>query len=501
MIMKKITFLNNIKEKSIIFFLALAILNSCSADFDRDYEYERHSSDSQKADLAASGNTLGLQAQDGAILAYFRDGIDGPGSTDEFGIKAIDLGMDLRSNDMDMSRNTWFGAYSTYDNVITNSNDNDFIWEFLYKVIGNANGIINSIPDESPQEVLVFKNKSYLYRGIAYFYLLRIYQHTTASDATEAVPIDFGDFGSGNPKSTVGQVKERILEDLTWAYDGLKDYSRASKEEVDGSIAAAYLARFHLTYENWSQAEKFADIAMQVGSISEDVSHGFDELSLSEAMWGSIVTDATTEIYASFFSHMSQINDGYSGWNHFKTVNSNLYNMIPATDKRLAWFADQDYDADVILVPGTWGHYNITPKYTSLKFISAGGPGVFVGDYIYLRNTEFYLTKAEALARQGNDPDAQQVLYDLNSVRDESYTKSTNTGQALIDEILMYRRIELWGDGVASFDMARLGVGLDRQDGRENPIIPGGEIKIPALDPKMIFDIPQAETESNPAIN
>lgn len=498
--MKKITFLNNIKEKSMIFFLVITLFNSCS-DFDRDYEYERYSSDSQKSDLAASGNTQGLKAQDGAILAYLRDGIDGAGSTDEFGIKAIDLGMDLRSNDMDMSRNTWFGAYSTYDNVITNSNDNDFIWEFLYKVIGNANGIINSVPDESPEEVLVFKNKSYLYRGIAYFYLLRIYQHTTASDDTEAVPIDFGDFGSGNPKSTVGEVKARILEDLTWAYNGLENYTRASKEEVDASIAAAYLARFHLTYENWSEAEQFADIAMQVGSISDDVSHGFDELSLSEAMWGAIVTDATTEIYASFFSHTSQINDGYSGWNHFKTVNSNLYNMIPATDKRLAWFADQEYGPGEILVPGTWGHYNITPKYTSLKFIAHPGPGQFIGDYIYLRNTEFYLTKAEALARQNRDSEAQQVLYDLNSVRDTSYTLSTNTGQALIDEILMYRRIELWGDGVASFDMARLGVGLNRQDGRENLVIPGGEVQIPALDPRMIFDIPQAETEANPNIN
>ena len=49
----------------------------------------------------------------------------------------------------------------------------------------------------------------------------------------------------------------------------------------------------------------------------------------------------------------------------------------------------------------------------------------------------------------------------------------TNTGQALIDEIILYRRIELFGEGVASFDMARLGVGLNRQDGRVNPVQPG----------------------------
>jgi len=478
-----------------VFYLSILtsfLFTSCS-DLDRDFEDERYFSDSHAEKVANSGSTQGLKALDGAILAYFRDG---ESSTDEFGLKAVDLGMDLRSNDMDMSRNTWFGSYNIYDNITLTHNDNDFIWEFFYKIINNANGIINTVADDAPEESLVFKYKSYAYRAIAYFYLIRIYQHTKASDSTEAIPIDFGDF-VGQPNSTVGKVKERILDDLNLAYEGLKDYTRASKQEVDANVVAAYLSRYHLTYENWDEAEIYADIAMSVGSISSDVLHGFDELSLSEVIWGSEVTEATSEVYASFFSHMSQINDGYSGWNHFKTVNSNLYDMIPVTDKRLAWFADQEYSPGTVIVPGTWGHYNKTPKYTSLKFIAQPGPGVFIGDYIYLRNTEFYLTKAEALARQeGKDGDAQQVLFDLNSVRDPSYVKSVKTGQDLIDEILMYRRIELWGDGVSFFDMARNGIGLNRKDGRVNLVIPGGDLVIPALDDKMIFSIPLRETDA-----
>ena len=408
-----------------LFLLTTLLLTSCS-ELDRDFEDERYFTSSHAEKVASSGSTQGLKALDGAILAYFRDG---ESLTDEFGIKAVDLGMDLRSNDMDMSRNTWFGPYNIYENVTLTHTDNDFIWEFFYKVINNANGIINTVADDAPEESLVFKYKSYGYRAIAYFYLLRIYQHTTASDATEAIPIDFGDF-LGEPNSTVGEVKQRILDDLNSAYNGLKDYTRASKQEVDANVVAAYLARYHLTYENWAEAEKFADIAMSVGSISSDVMHGFDELSLSEVIWGSQVTEATSEVYSSFFSHVSQINDGYSGWDHFKSINSNLYDMIPSTDNRLAWFADREYAPWEIVVPNTWGHYNRTPKYTSLKFIAQPGPGVFIGDYIYLRNTEFYLTKAEALARQNKTAEAQQVLYDLNSVRDGSYVKSTNTSYA-----------------------------------------------------------------------
>ena len=138
----------------------------------------------------------------------------------------------------------------------------------------------------------------------------------------------------------------------------------------------------------------------------------------------------------------------------------------------------------------------ITTKYAGLKFVAHPGAGEFIGDYIYLRNTEFYLTKAEALARQGKDSEAQQLLFLLNSNRDSNYTQSTNTGPTLIDEILMYRRVELWGDGVASFDMARNGIGLDRKDGRLNLVMPGADLVIPALDSKMIYQIPLREIDA-----
>ncbi|MEY3500373.1 MAG: hypothetical protein RL308_2042 [Bacteroidota bacterium] len=489
--MKKQKFLNTQIVKFFVFAIASLLFISCE-DFERDFADERYLTDSQATAISSAGGTVGLKALDGAILSYLRDGEAGE---THFGIKGVDLGMDLRSGDMDMSANTHFGRYNNYSNVVGNSVDNEFMWKFFYKVINNANSIINTIPDGSSQTTLDFKYKSYAYRAIAYFYLIRIYQHTTAADNTIAIPIDFGDF-VGQPKSTVGEVKAQILKDLNLAYNGLKNYNRASNEEIDASVVAAYLARYHLTYKNWAEAENYADIAMNGGSISSSVSDGFDDLALSEVLWGANVTESTSEVYASFFSHISQINDGYSGWNHVKTINSNLFNQIPSTDKRRKWFAEQQYADGVVIVPGTWAHYDITPKYTSLKFISDGGPGTFNGDYIYLRNTEFFLTKAEALARQGKDSEARQVLFNLNTMRDPSYSLSTKSGQSLIDEILLYRKIELWGEGVAFFDMARNGVGLNRKDGRENPVLPGADLVIPALDVRMIYPIPTVEVDA-----
>ena len=112
--MKQIKFLNKKIDKYFVLLIATALFFSC-ADFDRDFEEERYLTVSHAEANASAGGTIGLQALDGAILSYFRDG---EGSTDEFGLKAIDLGMDLRGNDMDMSRNTWFGAYNNYENII-----------------------------------------------------------------------------------------------------------------------------------------------------------------------------------------------------------------------------------------------------------------------------------------------------------------------------------------------------------------------------------------------
>jgi len=159
------------------------------------------------------------------------------------------------------------------------SASNDFIWEFFYKVINNAIGIINTEPDDAPQLALNYNYKSQVYRAIANFYLMKIYQHTKASDNTKAIPIDLGDF-VGENRATVGEVKKLILDDLTLAYNGLSTYSRPSKQEVNSDVVAAYLARYYLTYENWTAAEKYVDVAMNVVSLSSDINNGFDEISL-----------------------------------------------------------------------------------------------------------------------------------------------------------------------------------------------------------------------------
>lgn len=91
------------------------------------------------------------------------------------------------------------------------------------------------------------------------------------------------------------------------------------------------------------------------------------------------------------------------------------------------------------------------------------------GDIPLMRTAELILIEAEALARMGGrDADAAQVLYILAKNRDASYTLSTKTGAALIDEIMFQRRVELWGEGFRFYDLKRTDSDMDR-NGMDNP--------------------------------
>ncbi|HMR93873.1 MAG TPA: RagB/SusD family nutrient uptake outer membrane protein, partial [Chitinophagaceae bacterium] len=123
-----------------------------------------------------------------------------------------------------------------------------------------------------------------------------------------------------------------------------------------------------------------------------------------------------------------------------------------------------------------------------------------IGDVPYIRLAEMYLIMAEAYAKTpGREADARAALYTLAVNRDPNYVLSTNSGQALIDEILVQRRIEYWGEGHRWFDLKRLNLPLDRT------VVPNyvsasaaGLMQVPAGDERWQFKLPIAEIQANP---
>ncbi|HLU92494.1 MAG TPA: RagB/SusD family nutrient uptake outer membrane protein, partial [Membranihabitans sp.] len=116
------------------------------------------------------------------------------------------------------------------------------------------------------------------------------------------------------------------------------------------------------------------------------------------------------------------------------------------------------------------------------------------GDLAFMRSAEMYLIEAEALARSGQDAEAASVLYDLAVNRDEEYTLSTNTGADLIEEIMIQRRVELWGEGFRFYDLKRLDLPLDRTGANHNATL-AAKLEEPAGSKEWQFLIPQQEID------
>ncbi|HEY6900474.1 MAG TPA: RagB/SusD family nutrient uptake outer membrane protein, partial [Puia sp.] len=92
----------------------------------------------------------------------------------------------------------------------------------------------------------------------------------------------------------------------------------------------------------------------------------------------------------------------------------------------------------------------------------------------------------------GQDAAAQALMWELQDKRGADRTAST--GAALVSDILVERRKELYGEGFAWFDMLRTGAGLARTG--DHPII----INLPARSWRLIFQLPTSEFTSNKSL-
>ncbi|MGL4293063.1 MAG: RagB/SusD family nutrient uptake outer membrane protein, partial [Bacteroidales bacterium] len=102
----------------------------------------------------------------------------------------------------------------------------------------------------------------------------------------------------------------------------------------------------------------------------------------------------------------------------------------------------------------------------------------------------------EALARNGQDSESRQLFSQFVLTRDPDYLSAENTGQALVDEIMIHRRVELWGEGFRFYDLKRLNEPLDRKGSNFNAgfcMILGAS----AFDPRWQWAIPQDEMNAN----
>lgn len=486
------------KIKILVFGLVV-LLSSCSDDyFDVKTTANMTSEDAAKAMDADPTKLAGFVNAIYNVMVQY-DLVST--SHDSFGFMSILHSTDMMSEDIVSAKLHWFQYDYLHDNHDETYRRTRVNWTYLYTVISSANNVLAMTSAETTSaDVKAYRGQVLALRGMAYFYLIQLYQHLypiSESGTRPGIPMYYaGNEGKEDipSRAPVSEVLSQIESDLTTAVADLQGWNRDTKNQIDYYVANGLLARYYLLTEQWEKAYDAAAIAESAYSImpASELTDGFMDINGTEVMWGYDENAETTTLYASFFSHISNLTGGYAGLNYApRLIDKRLYESIPSTDARKNLFQNPQGTIDASARAASSAIAWQLP-YANLKF---GWDGNFTMDYTYMRASEMVLIEAEALAHEGKNGDAATVLKRLMEKRDPSWNESSVT----VDDVWEQRRIELWGEGFSFFDLKRLNKGIDRTYSGTNHY-PSAQIKVDALDKTWIYQIPNTEIIDNPYI-
>ncbi|HOZ85702.1 MAG TPA: RagB/SusD family nutrient uptake outer membrane protein [Niabella sp.] len=412
--------------------------------------------------------------------------------------------MDVLGEDfvMTANANSWFiSEYKWQSNRNDASSMVRFNYGFYYTFIGNANMIIANIDNAtgSQTDKDYIKGQALAYRAWSYYQMIQLFapRYVAGGDNSAlGLSLVLAPSTVAIPRNTVEEVYTQINKDLDDALSLLTPITtRASKSQLNSSVVKGIKARVALTQQKWGLAAQMAAEARQGTSLMSTTQYleGFSDTANPEWIWGVDHRDDQPTYFFSFYAYLGNFSSTNTRGNP-KAIFSKLYAQIKSTDIRKQVWDSTGKNTSFPLVAG-----GTRKPYMTRKFLLVN-PGNSNGDLVLMRTAEMYLIEAEALARVGGkDAEARQALFTLANKRDASYTLSTNSGQSLIDEILIQRRVELWAEGFRFYDLKRLNIGLDRTGGNHDNSL-AVKMTEAAGTTEWIFLIPKAEIEYSQGI-
>ena len=436
----------------------------------------------------------------------------------DFGYPSIMLFTDANGHDVVSEDNgyNWMGSSLRYDDRVFTSRECQIVWNDLYKQIFTSNNVIGSIDPATEESVSQF----YLAQGLSvrafsYLILAQLYQFNYAGHETApCVPIITDENANqaaldGAPRASVQEVYALINADISAAIDLLtkSSFRRADKRYVSLAVAYGIRARMNLAMQKWPEASTDATKAIESSearpaSIAEVSVPAFWSSTERNWMWGIIIAETdgvVTSGIVNWPSHMGSLSYGYANYSKGKQINKALYESIPATDARKGWWLnDKGTSPNLNSEQQAFMEENQYEPLTHVKFAPYNnevGTSTNASDIVLMRIEEMYLIKAEAEYKSNGG--GKQTLEDfVKQYRNPSYVCTATDIQ---EEVYHQRRIELWGEGLNWYDIMRLNKPVDRRGGAfPNPSM---IFNIPAGDKILLWKIPEAEIQANPALS
>jgi hypothetical protein len=453
-----------------------------------------------------------------------------------YGYQSTLLAQDLMGEDMleSASGSGWFMWDYNLDYTATISNNtigtasrSYGVWNMFYTIISNVNYIIAE-DGKIGSNGNAAKNivaQAYAMRAFAYFELIQGFQKTYLGHENDpgvpvyTEPTRAGD--EGKPRGTVEAVYTQINADIQRA---LALFTEAGKSQqthsshVDYYVTKGLEARIALVQgrnqDAYNAAEEARSRLSRKVLLSADLTKGFSDKSLATTLWAAEMIPDQSAIYGSLYCHLDARNPQSYGNGAPKCISSWLYAKINRTgfaDARLQWFNDGNQGTAT-----TGENVNYQQKKRMARELAN-----WVGDIIFMRGEEMLLIAAEAKARLNQAGDAKTLLLELAGNRQTTsaalanYTTyldglstavaplpaDTNTDPStVLEEVLLQRRIELWGEIGRVKDILRLKQGYNRSYSGSNHTQMLVNYNSGAESGAFLFKIPQSEFDGNKSI-
>ncbi len=352
----------------------------------------------------------------------------------EFGTDDVDF----NTSNLIARLNTYLPFY-TWDAVLFQQSGTDQDWTNLYKIINNANVVINGVPnatDGSDNDKNELIGEAMVHRAHAYWVLVnqyaKQYDVNTASTDLGIPLLTTPDIQINITRSTIQQAYDLMISDLNTAITYLPA-QQANNVYPSKAVAYGLLARVYLFMGNYSQALLNANSALSIKSDLLDLNAFVNKQTTLPAQI------ANPEIMLLKQSNVSFSNPTFR-------LSDELVNLLGSTDLRYSLYTDD----------GT------TSTKFSAKFTGRGYVRTTINGENFnsgLTVPEVLLTKAECQARTN---DYAGAILTVNSLRMKrflpiNYTPLTASSAAdALKKILDERRRELFMNGLRWFDLKRL---------------------------------------------
>lgn len=448
----------------------------------------------------------------------------------------------------------WSPIFNQEFHTRTNSIYDAYAWYYYYTIAGNANTILANIDNAEGTEAErnFVKASALTFRAYAFEKLIHYYcwrWQDSNNGASQGIVLRLDESTDGQGYATLAETYTQIYKDLDEAImlfeqSGM-DRNASQVWMPNINVAHAIYARAALTKQDYTKALTEAKLARQNYPLMSNAEYhaGFCNPT-SEWIFGSFGSAQENNWYWSYGTQYAC--NGYyanaaGAANGAGSIGRELINRIPNDDARKALFLTEDkfpgYNfndgsamdlgygilgmgddaekADALweeaaaycqkmAVSGLEAPYQAGYMYLGgqLKFYVFDTPGV---SYLpFIRSSEMVLVEAEANYFLNDETAARASLVELNATsgRNPEYT-CDKSGEALWNEIMDYRELELWGEGFAWSDYKRWNRDIVRHSFAEGG---NAHISVAKTIPasgvnKWTWDVPLNETDYNDELN